>query len=211
MRQPLTKRQHDFLKYLKKTIAREGNAPSLRVAAEALGVSHMAVAQQIRTLEAKGYIRRERRYGRAIHLVEGAFMDGGEAAGRGRVVPIVGKIAAGLPLYAQQEWAGQIVVDGSHYAATALFALRVQGDSMVQAGILDGDLVICEPRQFAVNGEIVVALVRGEEATVKRFFQQKERIELRPANDALATLFFDPGEVLIQGKVIGLHRGPERF
>jgi repressor LexA len=210
MRTQLTPRQHDFLAYLKAQIDRRGRAPSLREAADDLGVSHMAVAQHIRALEAKGWLRRDRRYGRSIHLVEAAFGHG-DPGGTGRPVPVVGKIAAGLPLYAQQSWDGQIVVDGSVFTSHPLFALRVRGDSMINAGILDGDLVICEPRQFAVDGEIVVALIRGEEATVKRFFLKNKRIELRPENDALAPMFFGLGDVLIQGKVVGLYRGPEGF
>lgn len=207
----LTARQQEFLTYLRDAMARDGRTPSLREAARDLGVSHMAVSQQVQALEAKGVIKRDRRYGRTLHLMDDALAAGQGAAERARVVPVVGKIAAGLPLYAQQEWDGRIVVDGKRYTAHGLFALRVRGDSMIRDGILDGDLVICEPRQFATNGEIVVALIGGEEATVKRFFLKGERIELRPANDAMAPMLFDLSEVLIQGKVVGLYRGPEGF
>ena len=91
------------------------------------------------------------------------------------------------------------------------YFLRVQGDSMRDAGILEGDLAICEPRQFAANGEIVVALVGGEEATVKRFFYRGDHIELRPENDRHPVQTYTLGEVLIQGKVIGIQRGPEQM
>jgi len=83
----------------------------------------------------------------------------------------------------------------------------VKGDSMKDAAILDGDLVVCEPRQFAENGEIIVALVHQEEATVKRFFRRKNKIELRPENPAVETMTYGFNEVLIQGKVIGVQRG----
>jgi len=116
-----------------------------------------------------------------------------------------------LPLYAQQEWDGNLIVDGSIYKPQNLFGLRVNGDSMKNAGILDRDIVICEPRQYAQNGEIVVALVNNEEATVKRFYQKKNHIELRPENDAYPVMKYAFGEVLIQGKVIGMQRGPEYF
>ena len=122
----------------------------------------------------------------------------------------MGRIAAGLPLYAQQEWNGTLVVDTDVYRGANLFALRVQGDSMIEAGILDGDLVICEPRQFARNGEIVVALINNEEATVKRFFLHEDRMELRPENKRYTPVFYGFGEVLIQGKVVGLERGPDQ-
>ena len=128
-----------------------------------------------------------------------------------RAVPVIGRVAAGLPLYAQQEWAGSVQVDSAVFRGDNLFALRVQGDSMRDAGILEGDLAICEPRQFAANGEIVVALVGGEEATVKRFFYRGDHIELRPENDRHPVQTYTLGEVLIQGKVIGIQRGPEQM
>jgi repressor LexA len=124
-------------------------------------------------------------------------------------VPIIGKITAGLPLYAQQEWDGSVVVDAAIYRGSTLFALTVKGDSMTGAAILEGDLVICEPRQYAENGEIVVALIHQEEATVKRFFRRKKHIELRPENPAYQPMTYAFNEVLIQGKVIGVQRGPE--
>ena len=122
---------------------------------------------------------------------------------------IIGRIAAGLPLYAQPEWDGTLVVDAAVYRGTNLFALKVKGDSMKEAAILDGDLVICEPRQYAENGEIVVALIDQEEATVKRFFLRKSHIELHPANPVYKPMTYTFNEVLIQGKVVGIHRGPE--
>jgi repressor LexA len=124
-------------------------------------------------------------------------------------VPVIGTIAAGMPLYAQKEWDGSIVVDSSVYRGINLFALRIRGASMKNAAILDGDMVICEPRQFAANGEIVVALVHQEEATVKRFFLRNKQIELCPENPAFKPVRYSFNEVLIQGRVIGVQRGPE--
>ena len=172
-----------------------------------MGVSHAAISQLIRALEEKGILRREGRYSRTIHLLNRAR----ETAGimRWREVPIVGNIAAGLPLYAQQEWGGSVVVDADIYRGSNLFALKVRGDSMKDAAILDGDLVICEPRQFAENGEIVVALIHQEEATVKRFFLREQEIELRPENPAFRPVYYSFNQVLVQGKVIGVQRGPE--
>lgn len=207
MQPVLTPKQQKFLDYLESQIAKTGKSPSLRQAAARMGVSHAAISQLIKALEEKGIIKRDGYYSRTIHLLNRAR----ETAGvmRWTEVPIVGNIAAGLPLYAQQEWAGSVVVDAAVYRGLNLFALKVKGDSMINAAILDGDLVICEPRQYAENGEIIVALVNQEEATVKRFFHRKGHIELRPENPAYKSMSYAFNEVLVQGKVIGVNRGPE--
>ena len=207
----LTPRQREFFEYLRERINSGTGAPSLRKAAEDLQVSHTAVASLLQALQEKGWIRREGRYSRNLTLLAA---DAGNAAfttPRGRAVPIIGKVAAGLPLYAQQEWDGSVLIDATIYRGEHLFALRVQGDSMQQAGIFEGDLAICEPRQFAANGEIVVALINNENATVKRFFYRGDHIELRPENDRYPIMTYGLGEVLIQGKVIGIQRGPEQM
>ena len=206
-RQPLTRRQRELFDYLQSRMEAGQDAPSLRTAAEELGVSHTAVAGLLQTLQDKGWLRREGRYSRSLVLLDPGTPDPGGV----RAVPIIGRVAAGLPLYAQQEWAGSVLVDSAVFRGDNLFALRVQGDSMRDAGILEGDLAICEPRQFATNGEIVVALVGGEEATVKRFFYRGDHIELRPENDRHPVQTYTLGEVLIQGKVIGIQRGPEQM
>lgn len=205
----LTQKQQDFLDYLREHLERDQRIPSLREIAADLGISHTAVNQYLKALEDKGHVKRDGRYSRNILLLNRA----GEPAGpqRWREVPIIGRIAAGLPMYAQQEWDGSIVVDSEMYGGQNLFALRIKGDSMVNAGILDGDLAICEPRQFAHNGEIVVALLYGEEATVKRFFLKDDRIELRPENDRYESRYYDFDDILIQGKVVGLNRGPDQI
>ena len=207
MQNRLTDRQKQFLDYLQHRVARMGKMPSLRVTARDVGVSHAAVAQMLKILEEKGYVKRKERYSRTVYLLNRAREVA--APQRWREVPIVGRVAAGLPMYAQQEWAGSIVVDGEWYRGQNLFALRIKGDSMKDAGILDGDLAVCEPRQYARPGEIVVALVSGEEATVKRFFLHHDHIELRPENAAYPAMRYGFGEILIQGKVIGIQRGHE--
>jgi len=203
----LTDKQQFFLAYLRGQIRRAGKAPSLRQAASELGVSHSAVSQMMKALADKGLIRREGRYSRSIHLLDRK----GRAAGiqRWREIPIIGRVTAGLPMYAQQEWDGGLVLDGEIFPGENLFALRIAGDSMKNAGILDGDLAICEPRQYAVSGEIVVALIRGEEATVKRFFLLKDQIELRPENPDYPAVRYGFDEIQVQGKVVGIQRGPE--
>jgi repressor LexA len=203
---PLTEKQQNFFSYLKRKISDTGHAPSLRQAATDLGISHTAVASLLHTLEQKGWVQRDGHYSRTIRLFEQP-----SCPSSGREIPIVGQVAAGLPLYAQQEWAGNILVDSRVYRGANLFALQVRGDSMQDAGILHGDLAICEPRQFAENGEIIVALINNEEATIKRFYYRGDHIELKPENTQYTSMRYGLGEVLIQGRVIGIHRGPAQM
>ena len=203
----LTEKQQQLFSYLEKESTRSGRTPSLRQAASALGVSHAAISQLVKTLEKKGAVRRDGRYGRTLFILNRPGR--GSGGMRSMEIPIVGRIAAGLPLYAQREWDGSVVVDAERYRGSALFALRVKGDSMMGAAILDGDLVICEPRQFAADGEIVVALIHQEEATVKRFFRRGDKIELSPENPDFKPVQYDFSDILIQAKVIGVHREPD--
>lgn len=205
----LTQKQQLLLTYFEQEIKRGGKAPSLRQAAAKFGVSHAAIVQLITALEEKGCLRRDGRYSRSIYLLNRAREV--SALQRWQEIPIIGKITAGRPMYAQEEWDGTLVVDASLYRGRSLFALQVSGDSMIQAGILDHDLAICEPRQYAQNGEIVVALIQQQEATIKRFFLHAGHIELRPENSNYRPLTYGFDEVLIQGKVIGIQRGPAQM
>ena len=203
-RSKLTQKQDHFLVYLRQEIDLTGQMPSLRQAASDLGVSHAAVAQSLRVLQAKGYVKREGRYSRTVHLLNRAHEVAAQQ--RWREVPIIGRVTAGLPMYAQQEWDGSLVLDATIYRGQNLFALRIDGDSMKDVGILDRDLAICEPRQYAQNGEIVVALIHAEEATVKRFYLREDHIELRPENPRYKPMRYGFGDVLIQGRVVGIQR-----
>ncbi len=207
MQSQLTLKQKHVLDYLQHKITANSQAPSLRQAATDLGVSHAAIAQILKALEEKGYIKREGRYSRTVYLLNRARQT--SALQRWCEIPIIGRVTAGLPMYAQMEWDGTAVLDAAIFRGQNLFALRVKGDSMKNIGILNGDLAICEPRQYAQNGEIVVALLNGEEATVKRFFLHDDHIELRPENVKYQSMRYSFGDVLIQGKVIGIQRGPE--
>lgn len=200
----LTKKQQRLFDYLSKKLKEEGRAPSLRQMADELGVSHNAVAQLLAQLEKKGVLEREGHYSRTIRLLpeERPFSE----KRKGRELPIIGEVTAGLPMYAQQEWEGTVVVDGSLFRGENLFCLRIKGDSMRGAGIFDGDLAVCEPRQYAESGEIVAVLIHGEEATVKRFFLHPDHIEMRPENDDFPVMRYPFGDLLVQGKVIGVIR-----
>ncbi len=202
----LTAKQQRLLGYLEQENHRRGRTPSLRQAAADLGISHAAVAQTLKALETKGVVRREGRYSRTVRLLGPDRERRAPNDRRGREIPVIGRIRAGLPMYAQQEWDDSVVVDAGRFPGASLFALRVKGDSMQDAGILDGDLAICEPRQYARNGEIVVALIDQEEATVKRFYRAGDQIELHPANRAYAVMRYAFEQILIQGKVVGIQR-----
>ncbi|MCP4673128.1 MAG: transcriptional repressor LexA [Desulfobacula sp.] len=209
MRQMLTQNQKKVFDYLKQKIKDTAVAPSLRMAAIDLDISHAAVAQTLKTLENKEYIKREGRYSRTINILDNT----GDIhiVQRQKQIPVIGHITAGLPMYAQQEWEDQLLVDAKIYQGHNLFALKIHGSSMKNAGILDQDLAICEPRQYARNKEIVVALIHHEEATVKRFFMHQDYIELRAENPEFKSQRYEFDEVLIQGKVIGIVRGPKSF
>jgi len=152
-------------------------------------------------------IEREGRYSRSIRILSPQRQ---KEKSRVRELPVVGRITAGLPMYAQQEWDGSVLVDGTLFMGSNLFCLRVQGDSMQDAGILNGDLVICEPRQYAENGEIVAVLIQGEEATVKRFFLGDGYIELRPENKKFQPVRYPFSDILVQGKVVGVIRSYDK-
>lgn len=205
----LSPTQKKILNYLEDQINNLGKIPSLREAAHDNNVSHAAIAQTLNALEKKRYIRRDGKYSRTLHLLNKSIEPASPA--NLKEIPIIGNIAAGLPLYAQKEWDGTVVVDSSMYTGDNLFALIINGDSMKDAAILDGDLVICEPRQFAENGEIVVALINNEDATVKRFYLKKNKVVLEPENAEYKAVSYPFGEILVQGKVVGVIRGPGAF
>ena len=200
----LTAKQERMYEYLATRLAEEGRAPSLRQAAADLGVSHTAVAQLIGQLEKRGVLARDGHYSRTIRLLPESASSGGER--RSRELPIIGHVTAGLTMYAQQEWDGSVLVDRELFRGENLFCLRIQGESMQGAGIMDGDLVICEPRQYAEDGEIVAVLIHGEEATVKRFFLHGDHIEMRPENEAYPVMRYRFSELMVQGRVVGLIR-----
>ena len=203
----LTPKQQKFFLWLQSKIEQDGKAPSLRQAAEAFGVSHNAIAQLLGQLEKRGFIERDGAYSRIIRIIYGNNETlSPQPLPSGREIPVIGEIAAGLPIYAQQQWDGTVLVDTQLFPGNNLFALRIKGESMKDAGIFNQDLVICEPRQYAENGEIVVALVHGEEATVKYFHLLSDSIELRPANQEFSIMRYSFSEIMVQGKVVGVIR-----
>ncbi len=193
----LTKKQKAVLAFLQER-AQDGLPPTVREICTAAGIkSTSTVHAYLKTLEDEGYISRQSGLNRAIR-VNGAEK-AAPPAGR---VPLLGRVTAGMPILAVEEVEDYVPYTG-HYDVKELFALRVSGTSMLNAGILDRDVVIVRRTETAENGDIVVALV-GEEATVKRFFKEDGHFRLQPENDAFEPIIVP--EVAILGKVVSLVR-----
>jgi len=196
----LTPRQIEVLNLVKQFTEQHGYAPTLQEMATKLGVSTVTVFEHIRALARKGAIRREKHKTRSIEIVE-------EAEGGLSRLRLLGHIAAGIPIEAV---ADEQLVDVSELLGTNdsrdLYVLRVRGDSMVEERICDGDYVIVEKRTWANDGETVVALVDGHEATLKKIFDEGPRVRLQPANDAMKPIYVDRESVAIQGVVVGVLR-----
>ena len=201
--QRLTRRQTEILDFIRDYIDEQGYSPTVREIAERFGLrSTNAVVDHLRALERKGAIRREDRAARGIQLREAGGAEGA------RRIPLVGQIAAGLPLLAEENIDDWLTVDESLLPGGTLFALRVRGDSMVDANILDGDIVFLREQREAERGQVVAALI-DDEATLKTYVPQGGSVILLPANPAYDPLVFDRdnGEALsILGVAVGLLR-----
>ncbi|WP_076347872.1 transcriptional repressor LexA [Alicyclobacillus vulcanalis] len=196
----LTARQRAILEFIKKNIREKGYPPSVREIGEAVGLaSSSTVHGHLERLQQKGYLRRDPTKPRALELLVND-----EEPGDVVLAPIVGRVTAGLPIAALEDIEGYLPVPNDVAKGDEVFALRVVGDSMVNAGILDGDLAIVRRQTSADNGDIVVAMTEEDEATVKRFYREDGRVRLQPENDAMAPLYFP--KVTILGKVIGIFR-----
>ncbi|HEY6871128.1 MAG TPA: transcriptional repressor LexA [Geobacteraceae bacterium] len=196
----LTQRQQEVLDFITAHLESRGYPPTLREIGEHLGVSGtLGVMKHLDALEKKGFIRKTAGSSRGI-----AISGYGGAAS----LPIIGTVRAGALQPAIEDIEGYFAIDRSRLPAGDLFFLRVKGDSMVGAAILDGDLALVRPQATAANREIVVAMIDGE-ATLKRFFRERGRIRLQPENPAMEPIIVRArdGEVVIIGKVIGIYRG----
>ena len=198
---PLTQRQSDILEYLRAEIEGRGMPPTIREIGQEFGIkSTKGVEDHLAAIERKGYIRRERGKSRAIEIADRPDLSSA------RLVPLIGRIAAGSPILAVENHEGNFVLDEALVGNGENFLLRVEGDSMKDASILDGDFVIVRSQERAVNGEIVAARV-GEDATVKRFHQSPEGIKLIAENEAYDPIEVDPTEDFsILGRVVGVFR-----
>ncbi|HEY3374113.1 MAG TPA: transcriptional repressor LexA [Candidatus Aquicultor sp.] len=200
---PLTQRQRQILDFILSEINKKGYPPSVREIGHAVGLtSSSTVHSHLAALERKGYIRRDPTKPRALEVTDFRLSDKGIMPGKVHNVPLVGRVAAGLPLLAQENIEDNFAVP-SELASESSFMLRVKGDSMIEAGILDGDYIIIRQQNTAHDGEIVVALI-DDEATVKRFFKKRDHIVLKPENSAMEPIIVPDAKVL--GKVVGLMR-----
>ena len=197
----ITQKQQEILDYIKNEILNRGFPPAVREICEAVGLkSTSSVHSHLEALEKNGYIRRDATKPRAIEIIDDNF----NLVRREVVnVPIVGTVAAGQPLLAVENIEGYFPVPAEFMPNEQSFMLKVKGESMIKAGILDGDIVIVNRTPVASNGEIVVALI-GDEATVKRFYKENGHFRLQPENDDFEPIIAD--EVAILGKVISLIR-----
>jgi len=206
MAKQLTKRQHTVLETIRNWIRQRGYPPTIRELGQQLGIRSLrGVTTHLDAIAKKGFLKREPK-ARSISLLD--LVAPFEQALR---VPVLGRIRAGTPILAQEHVESHVVIDGawiggSHSPTVQHFALKVRGDSMINAGILDGDCVIVRQQPTAESGEIVVALL-GDDATVKRFFKDGEAIRLQPEHPTMEPILITPAQALtILGKVVAVFR-----
>lgn len=200
----LTARQREILAYIKREVMTKGYPPSVREIGHAVGLSSSSTVHgHLGKLEEKGYIRRDPTKPRAIELINDRDVVRKDIIN----VPIVGRVTAGEPILAVENIEDFFPMprDFANYEEE-VFMLRVRGDSMINAGILDGDFVVVRQQSHADNGDIVVALIE-DEATVKRFYKEEDHVRLQPENPRLEPIIVsDAAEVHILGKVVGVFR-----
>ncbi len=197
----ISKKQTEILEYIKSQILNKGYPPSVRDICEAVDLkSTSSVHSHLETLEKNGYIRRDPTKPRAIEIIDDNF----NLVRREVVnVPIVGKVAAGQPILAVENVESYFPIPMEFMPNEQCFMLKVQGESMINAGIFDGDTLLIEQRQTAHNGDMVVALV-DDSATVKTFYREADHIRLQPENDTMEPIIVPDCQIL--GKVFGVFR-----
>ena len=199
----LTKRQQQILDFIRAEIHRCGYPPSVREIGEAVGLSSSStVHSHLAALEVKGFIRRDPSKPRALEVLDFRETDRGIDPGSVRAVPVVGQVAAGQPILAAENIESTMSLP-AEMAGDQTFILRVRGESMIEAGILDGDFVVVHQQPTAENGEIVVAMI-DDSATVKTFYREPDRVRLQPENSTMEPIY--TRDVSILGKVVALFR-----
>jgi repressor LexA len=203
----LTERQRGILNFIESETAQRGYPPSVREIGEAVGLtSTSTVHAHLASLQRLGYLRRDPTKPRAIEV---RYDPGSGAAGErrpARHVPLVGDVAAGTDVLAQENVEELLPLPADFTGEGPVFMVRVRGDSMIDAGILDGDYVVVRQETDVRKGDVVVAGIPGEEGTVKTFSRKGNKVVLLPANARLAPMEFDPAEVTIYGKVVTVVR-----
>jgi repressor LexA len=203
----LTKRQQEIFDFIRKYSAKYGYPPTVRDIGKAVGLaSSSTVHAHLANLEKIGLLRRDPSKPRAIELLDravGNAVDSVRSIVRSEGLPLVGSVAAGQPVLAEENIEEYIAVPEIAGGGDGEYLLRIRGDSMKNAGIIEGDIVVVRPQETAREGEIVVALL-GEEATVKRFFRESDHIRLQPENETMEPI--RSKEVKVLGRVVGLLR-----
>lgn len=202
--QKLSKRQQMIVDFIKSEVDVKGYPPSVREIAKAVDLaSSSTVHGHLERLENKGYIRRDPTKPRAIEIIDESYQNLEKDSVR--YVPIIGKVTAGSPITAIENVEEYFPIPSSSAKQDDhLFILSVEGESMINAGIYDGDRVIVKQQSTAENGEIIVAMTDDDEATIKRFYKEDKQFRLQPENDAMEPMYFD--NVTILGKIVGLYR-----
>jgi len=203
----LSKRQLSILDFIKQEVKDKGYPPSVREIAEAVGLlSSSTVHGHLDRLEKKGFIRRDPSKPRAIEILDQDMIEEESNIIPFPVkhIPVVGKVTAGIPITATENIEDYLPLSSNFVGDSNVFILNVIGESMIEAGIHNGDLVIVRQQQSANNGDIVVAMTEDDEATVKTFYREKDHIRLQPENSSMEPIRLQ--NVTILGKVIGLFR-----
>ncbi len=208
----LNKREKAILKFIEKQVVENGYPPSVREIGKAVGLKSTATVHgYLESLEKKGYIKKESQKGRTLKLLKGGNLEGEQTTFEKPVytnkemveVPVVGKITAGAPILAVENVTDTFPIPLDFVGNSESFMLTVRGESMIEAGILNGDYILVRKQNTATNGEIVVALIE-DEATVKTFYKEKDHIRLQPENSTMDPIIVPNCEIL--GKVIGVFR-----
>jgi len=203
----LTARQREILEMIEKHMRDRGYPPSVREIGEAVGLtSPSTVHAHLGALQKRGYLLRDPTKPRAIEVRWDPTSNAAIERRPVRHVPLVGDVAAGTDVLAQENVEEVLPLPADFTGEGELFMLRVRGDSMIDVGILDGDFVVCRSQAVAQEGEIVVAGIPGDEATVKTFTRQGAKVVLMPANPRLEPMEFDPSEVNVFGRVVTVLR-----
>lgn len=202
--QKLSKRQQMIYDFICNEVELKGYPPSVREIAKAVGLaSSSTVHGHLARIENKGYIRRDPTKPRAIEILDESYTE--ITKDSALYVPVIGKVTAGIPVTAVENVEEYTPIPSSTaHSDDHLFILIIEGDSMINAGILDGDKVVVKQQTTANNGDIIVALTNEDEATVKRFYKETDHIRLQPENDTMEPILLD--NVSILGKIVGLYR-----
>ena len=204
----ITRRQRELYDFISRFVAAKGYSPSFEEIAEGLGLNSLAtVHKHVSNLEKKGLLTRDYNRSRSIDLVapKGKLKQS-MSVNTGLVLPVLGRIAAGQPIEAVEQRDGNTISLADFVRSKEVFVLEVRGESMQDEHIMDGDCVLVEKTKVARNGELVVALVNGDDTTLKRFYKEGDNIRLQPSNTAMLPIIVPAAAVELQGKVIGVLR-----